>query len=103
MNNSTQLKELVNQGALIIDLRSKDEFEKDHIAGSLSIPFNSLNSKLLKSNFIKFRKKEAVLVCSDKRTECPAAKELLEAQGMTRVYDGGDWKELKSLLDAKSE
>ena len=88
---------------MIIDLRSKEEFDKEHIADSLNIPFDSLNGKLLKSNFVKFRKEEVVITCSDKAAESTAAKPILESQGMMTVYDGGDWQDLKLLLAAKSE
>lgn len=101
MNIPANLLELVKEGALIIDLRRKDEFEKEHISDSLNIPFDRLNSKLLKSNFVKFRQKEVIIVCSAKAAESKAAKDILESQGMKRVYDGGDWIDLKLLLAAK--
>lgn len=98
MDISSNLPELIKNGALIIDLRTASEYEHAHISGSLNIPFKSLKGKLLKSNFIKFRKKETVITCSSQAAESSAAKDLLESQGMLHVYDGGTWEELQNSL-----
>jgi len=92
------LSELIKNGALLIDLRTAAEFEQEHIPGSLNIPFESLNSKLLKSNFIKFRKKEIVITCSGNALESAAAKDTLLSLGMLHVHDGGIWKDLQNSL-----
>ncbi len=91
--------ELIKKGALLIDLRTKAAFEEEHISGSLNIPFDSLKGKLLKSNFGMFRKNETMITCSDNATESTAAKVLLESEGIKTVYDGGDWKKLKGLVE----
>lgn len=98
MSSSSNLPELIKNGALIIDLRTASAYEQEHISDSLNIPFESLNSKLLKSNFIKFRKKETIITCSSKAEESTAAKNMMESQGMLYVYDGGIWQDLQKSL-----
>lgn len=98
MSSIVNIIELIKNGALLIDLRTEEEFEKEHISGSLNIPFDKLKNKLLKSNFVKFRKNETVITSSNKNEESIEAKQLLESQGMLSVYDGGEWRDLQRML-----
>ncbi|MBU1108599.1 MAG: rhodanese-like domain-containing protein, partial [Candidatus Riflebacteria bacterium] len=41
-----QYSELVNQGAIILDVRSKGEFASGHIKGSVNISVDQLGSNL---------------------------------------------------------
>ncbi len=43
---SVNFSELIQQGALIIDVRSKAEFNAGHIKGAINIPVNALHSHL---------------------------------------------------------
>ncbi len=99
MVSTAKIIELIKNGALLIDLRSEEEFDKEQLPGSLNIPFDKLKSKLLKSNFVKFRKNETVITCSNKTGESAEAKKTLESQGMLSVYDGGAWKDLQEILN----
>ena len=42
----TDYKELVRQGAVIIDVRSSSEFKTGHVKGAKNIPLQELSSKL---------------------------------------------------------
>ena len=43
---SVNYSELVQQGAIILDVRSKAEFSGGHIKGAINIPVNVLNNHL---------------------------------------------------------
>ena len=38
--------ELVKNGAIIVDVRTKGEFQGGHIKGSINIPLDTINSKI---------------------------------------------------------
>jgi phage shock protein E len=51
-------KELVEQGALIVDVRTKGEYQSGHINKSLNIPVDSIQGQLK-----QFKKKDYYLLC----------------------------------------
>jgi rhodanese-related sulfurtransferase len=73
------LKEQLNQGndVLIIDVRSKEEFEEMHIPLSLNIPINILESEIRKFN----EHYTLVTVCGKGGGRSAAAAEKLQLMG----------------------
>lgn len=58
----TNLVKLVNrEGAVIVDIRDGKEFINGHIAGAVSMPFSSFDSRL--EELESFKDKPVVLVC----------------------------------------
>ncbi|MCZ6503226.1 MAG: rhodanese-like domain-containing protein [Gammaproteobacteria bacterium] len=58
----TNLVTLVNrEGAVIVDIRDGKEFGNGHIAGAVSMPFSSFDSRL--EELESFKDKPIVLVC----------------------------------------
>jgi rhodanese-related sulfurtransferase len=51
------------QSAVVVDVRSKDEFEKGHIEQSISLPADSLQDNLKKLN--KYRGKPLIIICQN--------------------------------------
>ena len=88
-DNSAMLQALEN-GAIIIDVRTPDEYRQGHVQGSKNIPVNEIRSKL---EMIRKWNKPVVTVCrSGARSH--AAKSVLSAAGI-EVYNGGAWTNLK--------
>ena len=44
--SSVNYKELVNKGAVIVDVRSKAEYNAGHISGSKNIPLDTIRTKI---------------------------------------------------------
>lgn len=84
--------ELVQNGAQIIDVRTKAEYESGHIAGSQNIPL-----QVLESNLGKIKKDQPVITCCASGMRSGSAKSLLEAQGY-EAYNGGGWASLGKKL-----
>lgn len=85
-------KALVNQGATIIDVRSKAEYASGHIKGSLNIPLDTLHN-----NLSKISKSKPVITCCASGMRSASAKGILQNNGF-EVYNGGGWSSLKSKL-----
>ena len=91
---SINYSELVQQGAIILDVRSKAEFAGGHIKGAINIPVNVLNNHLgqLKD------KNKTIITCCASGMRSASAKSILKSKGYTNVYNGGGWSSLHSKL-----
>lgn len=86
-------KDLMANGAQIIDVRTKGEFQSEHIKGSVNIPLDSL-----KNNLSKLKKDKPVITCCASGMRSASAKGLLKANGFVDVYNGGAWVSLNSKI-----
>jgi hypothetical protein len=90
---SVNYQDLLSSGAIIIDVRTPQEFDRGHIKGAKNIPLHNIQSEV--SN-IKHWDKPIITVCqSGGRSR--VAKSVLKAAGV-EVYNGGGWMQLKSKL-----
>jgi rhodanese-related sulfurtransferase len=83
--------ELISNGALIIDVRSKGEYAGGHVKGSVNVPLDQLSGYLKK---IK-DKNHTVITCCASGMRSASAKSFLKGQGYVNVYNGGSWLSLK--------
>lgn len=86
-------RELMNNGAQIIDVRSKGEYQSGHIRGSLNIPLQNLSG-----NLSKIKKDKPVITCCASGMRSASAKSILRSQGFTEVYNGGGWMSLQNRI-----
>lgn len=86
-------QELVKNGAQIIDVRTKGEFQSGHIKGSKNIPLQSLQN-----NMKKIRKDKPVITCCASGMRSGSAKSMLKANGYSEVYNGGGWMSLRNKI-----
>lgn len=94
MGTKTDYAQLVKQGAIILDVRSKVEFDSGHIRGSVNIPVDQLRNNL---NKLKDRNKPIITCCASGMRSA-TAKSLLITNGYTEVYNGGGWSSLQRRL-----
>lgn len=90
MGSKVDLKELVKNGAQIIDVRSKGEFQGGHIKGSVNIPLDSLTQ-----NLSKLKKDKPIITCCASGMRSASAKSILKSKGFTDVHNGGGWSGLQ--------
>lgn len=90
----TDYSQLIKQGAVIVDVRSKGEFNGGHIKGSKNIPLNSIGQNLKKVG----DKNKPVITCCASGMRSASAKNILEAAGFTQVHNGGGWRTLQNKL-----
>jgi rhodanese-related sulfurtransferase len=84
---------LMKEGATIVDVRSKGEFESGHIRGAINIPLNHLEN-----NLAKIKKEKPVITCCASGMRSASARGLLQSKGYT-VYNGGGWTSLKNKIN----
>ena len=79
----------LRNGAVIVDVRSKAEFGKGHIASSKNIPLADIEAK---AEMIRKWNKPVVTVCRSGNRSA-VARNILKGAGID-VYNGGTWNQL---------
>lgn len=88
--------ELKKNGAIILDVRSPQEYKKGHIKGSINIPLDGLRNNLGK---LKGKEDKTVITCCASGMRSATAKGVLKAKGFKMVHNGGAWISLDSKLN----
>jgi len=86
------LKELIEQGAFLVDVRTAAEFELGHVKGSVNIPLDKIPTQVAQC---RGRKNIIVFCLSGGRSS--QAKSILERNGITGVINGGGWQEVNRI------
>lgn len=79
--------ELVHNGAIIVDVRSKSEFSGGNIPGSINIPLDQIGSNLGKLS----DKNKVIITCCASGIRSATAKNILKSKGYQHVHNGGGW------------
>jgi rhodanese-related sulfurtransferase len=88
--NSTDYAELINNGAVVVDVRTPQEFKSGNYKGSKNIPLATI------SNSIKqLSGKEVILVCRS-GGRAASAKSTLMRGGIT-AHNAGAWQNLNKI------
>lgn len=91
---STDYKELVKHGAIILDVRSTGEYAGGHIKGSVNIPVDQLTNNLAKLK----DKNKCIICCCASGMRSGTAKRILQGKGYQEVYNAGSWSSLQNKL-----
>ncbi len=86
--STMQAVRLMNQGALVIDLRGKESFDAGHIGDARNVPAAELESQA--ESLKKWRDKNVITYCDSGNSGANAARTLTKL-GFTKVFnlDGG--------------
>lgn len=88
--NKISLGELMQQGAIIVDVRTKNEYKQGHVKGSINIPLDQLSSGMS-----KIKRGVPVITCCASGMRSAAAKNLLRKNGFETVENGGSWQNVQ--------
>ena len=89
----TDFKALKKNGAIIIDVRSRDEYESGHISGSKNIPLN-----ILKQEMKNLPKDKVIITCCASGIRSTSARKMLLSNGFKDVHNGGGWSSLENKI-----
>jgi rhodanese-related sulfurtransferase len=82
--SAAQAVRLMNQGALVIDLRSKESFDAGHIVDSRNVPAAEIESQA--DSLKKWREKNVIIYCDTGSNGAGAARALVKL-GFTKVFN----------------
>lgn len=86
-------RNLVQSGAIILDVRTPAEFKSGHIKGAINIPVDKLQGNLAK---VKATNKP-VITCCRSGARSGMAVGILKQAGID-AYNGGPWNVLRSKI-----
>ena len=78
-----ELIRMMNQGALVLDIRTLDEFAAGHISGARQMPFDQLPKA---GETLKKHREKPVIVYGTDETGGPLVVRKLTAQGFTKAF-----------------
>ena len=87
MGPSTDFKELVTHGAVILDVRSPGEFRGGHARGAVNVPLDKLGDYAHKQK----NKEQVIITCCASGMRSSNAHGVLQSAGFKNVYNGGTW------------
>ncbi|MEI7012164.1 rhodanese-like domain-containing protein [Leptospira licerasiae] len=91
-----ELAEWVGKGALVVDVRTPEEYEKRHFPGAVNIPVDSLPMRV---DELGPKDKQIILYCQSGGRSL-RAKTFLEEEGFSKIRDAG---RIDRLFSAVSE
>ena len=91
LKKRNNIKEFIDDNAVIIDVRSESEFNSGNLEGSVNVPLKDL---MYRVNEFKKEKKYITVCTVGMRAE--SAKKFFKKKGY-QVVNGGRWSNLKDL------
>ena len=88
-NKNKKIEDFISRKAIIIDVRTKAEFDSGAIPGSKNIPLQTINSRI---KDIKKLKRPVITCCASGMRSGTAAS-ILNGQGI-ETLNGGGWRSL---------
>lgn len=85
-----KIKDFRNRGAIVVDVRSKMEFNQAKVPGSVNIPLDQIHQQMKSLQ----KKKKPILVCCATGRRSGMAAHLMKQNGM-EAYNAGSWRNLK--------
>lgn len=90
--NKQVLKQLLEEGAIIVDVRTKGEYSSGYINGSENFPLQDISSK--KDQILAMKK---VIFCCASGLRSAQATNYFKSKGLVCI-NGGSWKTVNELV-----
>lgn len=91
--SKTEIKELIQAGATIVDVRSPDEFKDGHYKKAINIPVSEMERR---AGELGKTDSPVILYCLS-GGRCIKAKSILEKKGFQKVYSAGGLKDMPNV------
>lgn len=89
----TGLAGVVARNAVIVDVRTPEEYRRGHAKGSINIPLHEIGAE---TKELKKRQVPVITCCASGRRSGMAAKRLKE-EGI-EAYNGGPWQRMRRFI-----
>jgi rhodanese-related sulfurtransferase len=90
---SELIKEAMAKGAVIVDVRTPQEYNEGHITNSLNVPLQHIESRI---HTLK-KKNKTVILCCKSGGRASRARNILQRNGIECV-NGGSWGGLNYMI-----
>ena len=83
-------KQLIADGAIILDVRTPGEFRGGHARGAINMPLNTRHEYINKQK----NKDRVIITCCASGMRSGSAKSMLQKAGFAHVYNADPWNNL---------
>lgn len=92
------MKDIIKE-AVIVDVRTPEEFRSGHVVGSVNIPLNELQQRLSEIR----RVQKPIVLCCASGARSGKAQQFLSQQGIKDCYNGGSWLDVNYFKSNEGE
>ena len=91
----SNLKKVLRNGAVVIDVRTAGEFDQGKVPDSINIPVDriAINAERIKAM------KRPVIFCCTSGARSGTATRIMKEKGLREVYNGGSWERMLKILN----
>ena len=90
----SSVKDALQKGAIIIDVRHVNEYDQGRVPESINIPLNMISFNIER---IKGMERPVVLCCASGNRSGQAAR-ILKSNGIKEVHNGGSWMSVLKIV-----
>lgn len=90
------LDKKIQNGAIILDVRTAAEYQTGHIKGSVNISLGEIRQRFKELD----PSKTYITTCSH-GLRSVKAESLLKARGFKKIYNGGAWSDLEKIVTSQ--
>ena len=94
VSSNVNYQSLVKAGALVVDVRTPNEYQTGHVRGSVNIPLDNFEKSLS-----GLKTEQCVITCCASGMRSAQAKNILISKGFKEVYNAGSWKTLNRKIN----
>ncbi len=91
---NSKVKDALHRGAIVIDVRTPQEFDQGKVPGSINIPVDRIAAN---AERIKGMNRPVVFCCASGSRSSNAAA-IMKQKGLKEVYNGGSWYDVLKIL-----
>lgn len=87
------LAEKIEKGAVILDVRTENEYKTGHIEGSINISLGTIRER-----YIELDKSKTYITCCSHGLRSVKVETILKEKGFNNVFNGGAWSDLEKIV-----
>lgn len=92
------LAEKIDKGAVILDVRTEDEYKMGHIDGSINISLGTIRERYTELDISK-----TYITCCSHGLRSVKVETILKEKGFKNVFNGGAWSDLEKIVTEQKD
>ena len=90
-----KIREALQRGAVVIDVRTPHEFDNGKVPGSINIPVDRISANIERIRAIK----KPIVFCCESGARSGQAKDIVKSAGINEAYNGGSWESVLKIIN----
>lgn len=87
------LAEKIEKGAVILDVRTAEEYKMGHIDGSINISLGTIRER-----YTELDSRKTYITCCSHGLRSVKVETILKEKGFKNVFNGGAWSDLEKIV-----